>query len=76
MWLFQRVGDEYHVGYLVSEQRSDNGRPESRFLTQLEGFNQTEAVRMVHYLNGGESAKVERMLENPVEEPVESWEVG
>lgn len=55
MWVFKKIVNEYHVGYFVNEQRSDNGRPESRFSSQIPFPDLIGAVRMVHYLNGGES---------------------
>lgn len=65
MWLFKKVGlgehEEYQVGYLTSEQRH-NGNPESRFSAQVKGLDFVGAVRLVHYLNGGESSIVDNSL--------------
>lgn len=68
MWIFKQVGNEYHVGYLVNEQRTDNGRVESRFMTQLRGLDEAGAMRTVHYLNGGESVAIESVLDEEMVE--------
>lgn len=62
MWLFKKVGEEYHVGYLTNEQCVDNGRQDNRFIAQVKGLDFIGAMRMTHYLNGGESMEVNNAL--------------